>query len=347
MSTPDPASLQFLAESVLVRVDELRAHLPGLRGDDAEESIHQTRVACRRLRTAFALFDGALDEAQLAGWDRRVRRLGRALGQARDLDVQIGFLDDHLKSRVKHAGGRAGLDRMRLRLKQRRRAADRRLRRKVRKFVRSSVLDELDLTLRETAVRARLLPRGDGPRWLWIHSAARVAEHLEQLLMHEPFVEQPERVEELHQMRIAAKHLRYALEALSSLHEGRLAPPIAVARALQKRLGEIHDCDVWIAFLPEFIRSERKRTRRFFGHLRGFKRISAGLEALLAERIDARQAMHAGFVEFWHRECGDSLWRDLRELLVRDARTMARPGPSGFEGGAGSSAGDAPMLERL
>jgi len=165
--------------------------------------------------------------------------------------------------------------------------------------------------------------------------------------MHEPFVEQPERVEELHQMRIAAKHLRYALEALSSLHEGRLAPPIAVARALQKRLGEIHDCDVWIAFLPEFIRSERKRTRRFFGHLRGFKRISAGLEALLAERIDARQAMHAGFVEFWHRECGDSLWRDLRELLVRDARTMARPGPSGFEGGAGSSAGAAPMLERL
>jgi hypothetical protein len=163
---------------------------------------------------------------------------------------------------------------------------------------------------------------------------------VEQVLIHEPFVEQADRVEELHQMRIAAKHLRYALEIVAPLFEGRLAAPVEVSRSLQRQLGEIHDCDVWIDFLPRFIRGERRRTRKFFGHTRGFRRISQGLEELLASRRAHRAELHDAFVDYWHRSCGGQFWLDLRTVLA--------DGPSGGAGVPSPSGRDrAPTATRL
>ena len=54
----------------------------------------------------------------------------------------------------------------------------------------------------------------------------------------------PANVRELHDLRIAAKRLRYTLEVLGAV----LGPAAGVvedeARALQDLLGEVHDCDV-------------------------------------------------------------------------------------------------------
>jgi len=57
-------------------------------------------------------------------------------------------------------------------------------------------------------------------------------------------VRDPANVRELHDLRIAAKRLRYTLEVLGDV----LGPAAGVvedeARALQDILGEVHDCDV-------------------------------------------------------------------------------------------------------
>ncbi|MGH3144986.1 MAG: CHAD domain-containing protein, partial [Rubrobacter sp.] len=71
---------------------EMQTHEPGTRlGEDPEE-LHDMRVATRRLRAAMKVFEGALPER--AKWFREeLRWVAGALGEVRDLDVQIGRLE--------------------------------------------------------------------------------------------------------------------------------------------------------------------------------------------------------------------------------------------------------------
>ena len=76
-------------------------------------------------------------------------------------------------------------------------------------------------------------------------AAQRIAkQRVIDLLSFDQAVRDPANVRELHDLRIAAKRLRYTLEVLG----GVLGPAAGVvedeARALQDILGEVHDCDV-------------------------------------------------------------------------------------------------------
>jgi hypothetical protein len=76
-------------------------------------------------------------------------------------------------------------------------------------------------------------------------AAHRIArQRVSDLLAFDQAVRDPTNVRELHDLRIAAKRLRYTLEVLGSV----LGPAAALvedeARGLQDLLGEVHDCDV-------------------------------------------------------------------------------------------------------
>jgi CHAD domain-containing protein len=78
-------------------------------------------------------------------------------------------------------------------------------------------------------------------------AAQRIAkQRIVDLLAFDQAVRDPGNVRELHDLRIAAKRLRYTLEVLG----GVLGPAAKVvedeARALQDLLGEVHDCDVLV-----------------------------------------------------------------------------------------------------
>ena len=71
-----------------------------------------------------------------------------------------------------------------------------------------------------------------------------VAARLDELCAYMPRAADPAEVEWLHDMRIAAKRLRYVLE-LTGFCFGPYAGKAAKrARQLQNLIGEIHDCDV-------------------------------------------------------------------------------------------------------
>ena len=61
----------------------------------------------------------------------------------------------------------------------------------------------------------------------------------------------------LHDMRIAAKRLRYALEATAPAFGAGAARGIEVAKALQGVLGDIHDCDVMVEVVHVHVRELR------------------------------------------------------------------------------------------
>ncbi|MCU0256267.1 MAG: CHAD domain-containing protein, partial [Vicinamibacterales bacterium] len=79
------------------RVSALRRHLPAALAGDVT-GVHQARVASRRLRETLPVLaeadaDGIVDRAQ-----RAVRRVTRALGPVRELDVALGLLAAHLEA---------------------------------------------------------------------------------------------------------------------------------------------------------------------------------------------------------------------------------------------------------
>ena len=90
----DPSmSVGEVAFAVLRRqFAEMRAHEGGTRlGDDPEE-LHDMRVPTRRMRAALKVFREALPER--AGWfGEELRWVAQALGEVRDLDVQIEGLE--------------------------------------------------------------------------------------------------------------------------------------------------------------------------------------------------------------------------------------------------------------
>ena len=70
----------------------MRVHEPGTRlGEDPEE-LHDMRVATRRMRAALKLFSAALPE-QAGFYRNELKWVAGALGEVRDLDVQIEHLE--------------------------------------------------------------------------------------------------------------------------------------------------------------------------------------------------------------------------------------------------------------
>jgi CHAD domain-containing protein len=68
----------------------------------------------------------------------------------------------------------------------------------------------------------------------------------DELRSFSPAVLDPRNVEALHDMRIAAKRLRYVLELTTPVFGDPAAHGAKRAKKLQDLLGEIHDCDVTI-----------------------------------------------------------------------------------------------------
>jgi hypothetical protein len=80
---------------------------------------------------------------------------------------------------------------------------------------------------------------------------------LDELCAFMPAASDPARVTELHDMRIAAKRLRYSLEISGGLFGPYVAEATARTKALQSVLGELHDCDMTLPQVLELIDEAR------------------------------------------------------------------------------------------
>lgn len=72
---------------------------------------------------------------------------------------------------------------------------------------------------------------------------------LEELYQWSKFVDEPYRVRELHDLRIAAKRLRYTLEVFEDYLPAFCKEAVKELTQLQDDLGDLHDSDVMIALL--------------------------------------------------------------------------------------------------
>ena len=104
---PEPirAECIFGIQRLLPLVDAFSNEIHGVKTAQDIEHIHRMRVASRRLRAALPLFASCFPEKKYQVWMEEIRTVTRALGEARDTDVQIAFLTKLIKKRDarKHA----------------------------------------------------------------------------------------------------------------------------------------------------------------------------------------------------------------------------------------------------
>ena len=219
------------------RVAALRRALPAAKNGDVK-SLHQARVATRRLRAALPLFGGGRKAEKVA---RCVRRLTRMLGPARELDVSLLILDELEK---RSDVPRAAIDRLRASI------ADER--RRLQEHVRERI-DEFDIQKVRKRAIAAARKRIDEKAFRDVEAVAlarerttRRARRLAAAIEHAAGLYLPDR---LHDVRIAIKKLRYTLELGAAPRDSRPrnAGALRTLRNMQDLLGRMHDLEVLIA----------------------------------------------------------------------------------------------------
>jgi CHAD domain-containing protein len=81
------------ARVIEVRAAEVFAHSEGVLEMDEIERVHDMRVATRRLRAALEVFEPCFPAKRHRKALKRVKALADALGERRDRDVAIDFLE--------------------------------------------------------------------------------------------------------------------------------------------------------------------------------------------------------------------------------------------------------------
>ena len=240
-----------ISAAVAAGVERLISHEVAVRRSGDPEDVHQARVATRRLRSDLRTFSDALDPA----WTSRVRdglrTVGAAFGRVRDADVLAERLWIEAAEQLAEVD-REGLTPLKRRLAEEREEAYTDL---------LGVLDAdsyLDLLDQLTATPLPFVARdGDEAGAGHLDPQAPAAEVLVPLVRR-PWKKLRRAVaglgddppdQELHQVRIRAKRLRYAAEAAEPVI-GPDAKRLAKAAAdLQDVLGAHHDAvtaEAWL-----------------------------------------------------------------------------------------------------
>ena len=219
------------------------------------EGVHSMRVASRRLRSAMRDFMPYLRRRGLTSVLKQTKSIASALGEVRDQDVAILALETIQKQAPAEVS--EALQQLIDERKDRRNESRDNL---------SSALIANEMKQTKTEFMARIenataLPNAHTQTELTFSkmSAAVILDRLKELEKLSESLYKPFEIEALHDMRIAAKRLRYALELFQQCWGRSLQTYAKNAARMQTALGEVHDCDVWIESLGKRINLARKQ----------------------------------------------------------------------------------------
>ena len=119
----------------------------------------------------------------------------------------------------------------------------------------------------------------------------------------ESYIDDPKNIEELHNMRISIKRLRYSMEFFSINYGQEFDEFLQVWVDLQKLLGEIHDCDVGQDVLTDYLEDQSQESSAD----------TLGINALIERYHQIREDKYQEFLKRW-----SSLQKeDFKENLLR------------------------------
>lgn len=213
------------------------------------EGVHDMRVASRRLRSALRDFRPLMKRRKMRRAGEELKQVADALGFVRDDDVAIAALEKLAAEAP--ADVVPGIEQFAAERRERREGERASLTEAITEDHLLSLQSDFDQSLADAFKVSRKRKKKDDDDAL--HLSFRQAgmgiiearfEELRSLSasLYQPFITRP-----LHDMRIAAKRLRYAIELFAQCWDENLTPFSKEVGEMQTSLGELHDCDVWLA----------------------------------------------------------------------------------------------------
>ncbi|HEY0763368.1 MAG TPA: CHAD domain-containing protein [Pyrinomonadaceae bacterium] len=245
-----PAGMKLV---LVTRFGELRDFRAAALDWTDPEGVHSMRVASRRLRSALRDFTPYLHKRRLSAVLKSLRDIADALGEVRDQDVAILALEKLQTHDVGPALAQV--------IEARKEVRDQ-ARKDLEAMLEDEQLKQLELNFIASVDEATLAGSGRTQAPLLISfrkvSRAIILDRLKELEKLSNGLFRPFDVENLHEMRIAAKRLRYAIELFQQCWGRPIATFAKRTAQLQTALGDVHDCDVWIESFGNQINKARK-----------------------------------------------------------------------------------------
>lgn len=224
--------------SIESRLGDMRQYEEKLAGVPEADDVHDMRVASRRLRAALALFDR---KRQLRRAYDAVSSLGDALGEVRELHVQLAWLREELS-------GASERDKVGLQALLEEREA--KLPRRVEKLKTAlgtwteDGLPTVEAALAGLSVRGKL----GGHR-----VRKRLSRRLKGTRRRAAAALKSMDARTAHKLRIGAKKLRYLAELAQPAFPDEIGALLDRLEPLQETLGQLHDADVHIPIVEKFL----------------------------------------------------------------------------------------------
>lgn len=245
--TPDDTMAEAGRKVLRLHFKRMLANEPGTREGVDIEALHDMRVATRRMRAAFRVFGGSFEKGFRKPLTRGLKRVGRALGRVRDLDVFMENARCYLDALPEDRQGELDLliDAWEARREKARRKMvaalddDR---------YRAFVADMREFV--ETPGLGAREPRGTSPVLVRHVAPPAIYARYAEVRAYGPHLGGAD-IETLHALRIDGKRLRYTLEFFEEALGGEARGVIETVRALQDHLGALHDADVARGLLRE------------------------------------------------------------------------------------------------
>jgi len=279
------------------QVEELESRDPGVRRD-LPDALHKMRVASRRLRSALTSFGPLLDRQTGDTLRSELKWVAEVLGEARDAEVMRDRLTSLAGDQAIELGRGSSAD-LESQLGERYRQAHARVLEVLDSPRYFRLLDDLDQLLGAPPWTAKarkparqILPARARREWKLLEGHAKAAET----------ATGEQRDVELHEVRKAAKRLRYACEALVPAFGDPAADMALASERLQEVLGDHQDSVVSQELLRELAtRSE-----------------VSGDDALVLGRLHHLEQTHAEHSEQQYQDVWERLSRrGLRRWMRR------------------------------
>ncbi len=320
----DRGYLTLAAKYVRRQAKQLAEQCRGIETGDDIEYVHRARVATRRLRAALRLFSDCFGGRAGRRWRRALRRLARRLGDARDLDVQIEFLSDTLAKQHDPQVCLA-LSRLAADCQRRRDRMQPKICKAVARLERSGVLDEMQAVTKRILGKINVETADVASVRSCRRTAKQIRRAMNEVLSFQDSLDDAEDSQRHHEMRIAAKRLRYLLEIAQPVYRKQLGLLIEMVKELQTYLGDIHDCDVWVGIVDQFAERARQAVVRAYGHERPFLSIEPGLHWLRNERRAVRGQLFAALRQYWIALVEQRIWSELAQIIESVVETGRPP----------------------
>lgn len=311
----DDTMAEAARKTIVHQLHQIRHREEGARSGVDPEELHDMRVATRRARAAFDLFATSLNSGYRP-FLRPLKRLGRALGRVRDLDVFRQHADEYLaglpsEQRLELAPFLAALEAERASA---RRALLAHLDgREYRRFKRDFGIF-LEAPTSETA-----RPGSGGPvpeRVRHVLPAMLLDAYARVRAFDERLGGGKVALEEYHELRIVSKRLRYALEFFQEILPTDAETLINRTKALQDHLGAMQDEVLACGIVRDFLGSPA-----WGAAPRGPGRSlppgeGPGLAAYLTSRLRRLDEMVATFPKIWTHMVGTEVGQSFGAITA-------------------------------